>query len=176
MSETMEEKKEIVTGLSQASDRKEAEFDLVKNLLTAAEFKTDKENITEVEIRRNSAYLFTVHVHPLSDSDIRQCRKKATTYMPNPQGKKLPPIEREFNGTRFNSWLIYLATTEDDQEKIWGNPALKQRYGLALPFESVDILLTVGEKKKLVDTILEISGMDEESDEEEVTLEEYAGE
>lgn len=176
MSETMETKNEIVTGLEQASNRKEAEFDLVKNLLAAAEFKTAEDNITEVEIARNSAYLFTVHVHPLSDSDIRQARKKATVYMANPQGKKLPKIEKEFNGTVFNSWMIYLATTEADQAKIWGNSALMHKYGLALPYESVDILLTVGEKKRMVDVILEISGMDDEEEEDEVTLEEYAGE
>lgn len=177
MSEPMESKKEIVTGLDQASDRKGAEFDLVKKLLMAAEYKKDEESITEVEIRRNSAYLFTVHVHPLSDADVRLARKRATTMMPNPQGKKLPPIEKEFNATKFNSWLVYLATTEKDQKRIWGNPAITQKYNLMQPYESVDILLTVGEKKKLVDTVLEISGMgDDDEEEDDVSLEEYAGE
>ena len=177
MSEATETKKEITTGLAQASDPKQAERDLLEALLSAAEFKTDQEAITEAEIRRNGVTLFSVHVHPLSDGDLRLARKKATTYMPNPQGKKLPPIEKEFNNVVFNSWLVYLATTEEDQERIWGNTTLLRKYSLSLPFESVDILLTVGEKKKLVDTILQISGMDDDEDEEEeITLEEYAGE
>lgn len=173
MSETTENKKEIVTGLDQAADRKSAEYDLVKSLLSAADFKTQEDAITEVEIKRNGVYYFTVHVHPLSDPDTRTARKKATTYMPNPQGKKLPKIEKEFNEPVFNSWVIYLATTPEDQQMIWGNPQVMQKYGLAMPAESIDILLTVGEKRKLVDTILEISGMDDEED--EVTQEDYAG-
>ena len=176
MSEAIETKKEIATGLAQASDPKQAERDLLEALLSAAEFKTDEETITEAEIRRNGVKLFSVHLHPLSDGDVRLARKKATVYMPNPQGKKLPPIEKEFNSTKFNSWLVYLATTEEDQEKIWGRRELMRKYSLELPFESVDVLLTVGEKKKLVDTVLQISGMDDDADEDEITLEEYAGE
>lgn len=173
MSET---KKEITTGLEQATNPKEAEYDLVKALLTAAEFKTNEDSITEAEIKRNGTTLFSVHLHPLSDGDVRQARKKATSYMPNPQGKKLPPIEKEFDTTRFNSWLVYLATTEADQGRIWGNPAIKQKYGLEFPYESVDILLTAGEKIKLVELVMKISSMDEETAEDEVSLEEYAGE
>lgn len=175
MSDTTENKKEIVTGLEQAASPKEAEYDLVKSLLAAAEFKTQEESITEVEIKRNGVYLFTVHVHPLSDPDTRTARKKATTYMPNPQGKKLPKIEKEFNEPVFNSWVVYLATTPEDQQKVWGNPQVMQKYGLAVPAESIDVLLTVGEKRKLVDVILEISGMDDDDEEETVTPEEYAG-
>ena len=175
MSETMEAKKEIATGLAQASNPGQAERDLLETLLMAAEFKTDREAVTEAEVRRNGVALFTVRIHPLSDSDVRTARKKATVYMPNPQGKKLPPIEKDFNSTVFNSWLVYLATTEEDQKQIWGRRELMQRYGLSLPVESVDVILTVGEKKKLVDAVLAISGMDDD-EEDEVTLEDYAGE
>lgn len=168
--------KEIITGLDQAADRREAEYDLVKSLLAAAEYRTQEDNITEVEIKRNGVYYFTVHIHPLADPDTRVARKKATTYMPNPQGKKLPKIEKEFNEPVFNSWVIYLATTAEDQQKIWGNQQVMQKYGLSLPADSIDVLLTVGEKRKLVDTVLEISGMDDEDEDEQVSLEDYAGE
>lgn len=173
MSETSETKKGIVTGLEQASDPKEAEYDLVKALLTAAEFKTSADSVTEVEIRRNGAYLFSVHVRPLSDPEVRLARKKATTYMPNPQGKKLPPIEKEFDYHAFNSWVIYLGTTEEDQKRIWGQKAVMEKYGLALPVESIDVLLNVGEKQKLVDTVMDISDGDDGAD--KVSQEEYAG-
>lgn len=156
--------KESVTGLETATNRKEAEYDLLTSLLEAADFKTDENSITEVEIKRAGKLLFTVHIHPIGDPDARVARKKATTYMPNPNNKKLPPVEKEFNNAKFGSWLIYLATTEEDQQKIWGNNALMQKKGLMEPWESIDVLLTLGEKRKLLDLVTEISGMDDDED------------
>ena len=164
--------RENITGLDQASDRKEAEYDLVKSLLEAAEFKTSDDTVTEVDVKRAGKYLFTVHLHPISDPDTRFARKKATIYMPNPNGKKLPPIEKDFDNAKFKSWLIYLATTEEDQQKVWGNPAIMQKYGLAQPVESIDVLLAVGEKNKMFDVVADISGLND--DDEEMSGEEYA--
>lgn len=163
---------EITTGLENAENRKEAEYDLVKSLLASAEYTEN--TITEVDIKRKGVYCFTVHFHPLSDEDVAFARKKATEYMPNPQNKKLPPIEKSFNTNLFNSWLIYLATTEEDQQKIWGNPALMKAKGLSLPVEGVNALLTFGEKRKLSDLVVELSGESDDEEEEIVTKEEYA--
>ena len=171
MSET---EKKNVTGLDTADNRKEAEYDLVKSLLEASEYKTAEDAVTEAEIKRNGKFMFSVHIHPISEADARFARKKSTKYMPNPNGKKLPPIEKELDTAKFNSWLIYVATTEEDQQKIWGNPAIMQKYGLAIPVESIDMLLTLGEKRKLADLVTEISGLDDEEDEDNVTEEEYA--
>lgn len=167
MANTNEDKKSV-TGLDQASNRKEAEYNLVEALLSAAEYKTDDENITEAEIKRAGKFLFSVHLHPVSDEDTRAARKKATVMMKNPNGKNLPPIEKEFNNAKFKSWLIYMATTEADQQKVWGNTQVMQKYGLALPVESIDILLTVGEKNKLFDVVTEISGLGNDEDGEEI--------
>lgn len=163
----METQNSNITGLQTASNRKEAEYDLVKSLLEASEFKTSDDNITEVEIRRNGKFLFAFHIHPISDLDARTARKKATTYMPNPNGKKLPPIEKDFNNTTFKSWLVYLATTPEDQEKIWGNSSIKEKYNLTERWEAVDILLTLGEKTKVIETITEISGLNEDGTQED---------
>ena len=161
-----------ITGLDQATDRKEAEYDLVKALLEASEFKTDEDAVQEVEIKRGGKYLFTVHLHPISEPDATMARKKSTVYMPNPNGKKLPPIEKERNTAKFNSWLIYLATTEEDQAKIWGNRAIMEKFNLQQPYESIDCLLTLGEKQKLVELVMDLSGLSD--DEEEIDEEEYA--
>ena len=172
-----EKEKTSVTGLDQATNRKEAEYDLVTSLLAAADYKTADENITEVEVKRNGTFYFKVNLHPISDPDTRFARKKATVYMPNPNNKKLPPIEKEFNNSKFRSWLIYLATTEEDQQKIWGNPAVMQKHNLSEPWEGVDALLTFGEKSRFFDVITEISGLDEDgnvNDEEVMDEEEYA--
>lgn len=172
----MEKEKNTITGLDTTENRKEAEYDLVSALLTAAEYKTNDDNITEATIKRKGKFLFSVHLHPISEADARIARKKATTYIPNPNGKKLPPIEKERDESKLSSWLIYLATTEEDQQKIWGQPAVMQKYGLNFPYESIDLLLTYGEKQKLADLVGEISGMldDEDSDSEPLTEEEYA--
>lgn len=171
MAKETEEKKDI-TGLESATNRKEAEYDLVKALLESAEYKNSEDTITEVEIKRGGKFLFAVHIHPISEPDARTARKKATSYMPNPNGKKLPPIEKDLDTAKFNAWLIYLATTEDDQIKIWGNPTIMEKFGLAQPVEAIDVLLTLGEKRKLADLVTDISGMSE--DEDNITQEEYA--
>lgn len=172
---TNETEKKNVTGLDTAANRKEAEYDLVSSLLEAANFQTSDDQITEVEIKRAGKYLFTVHIHPISDTDARFARKKATTYMPNPNNKKLPPIEKEFNNSVFGSWLIYLATTEEDQAKIWGNAQVMAAKGLSQPWESVNVLLTLGEKRKLLDLVTKISGMDDDDEDSEfMSEEEYA--
>lgn len=159
---SIDTEKNSVTGLDTATNRKEAEQDLVTSLLAAAEYVTDE--ITEVEIKRAGKFLFSVHIHPISDPDTRFARKKATTYMPNPANKKLAPVEKDFNNAKFSSWLIYLATTEEDQQKIWGNPAVMQKLGLMEAWESVDKLLSVGEKRALLDEVLKISGLDDDAD------------
>lgn len=162
---TKETEKVNVTGLDTAANPKEAEYDLVTSLLEAAEFKTADESITEADIKRNGKFLFRVHLHPVSEQDMRMARRKATTYMPNPNNKKLPPIEKDADTTKFKSFLIYLATTEEDQQKIWGNQQIMAKFGLAEPYESVDVLLTAGEKGKLFDLVGKISGMDDDDDE-----------
>lgn len=169
---TNENEKTTITGLEQAENRKEAEYDLVKALLESADYKDAEDHITEAEIKRNGKFLFSVHLHPISEPDARLARKKATLYMPNPNNKKLPPVEKELDTAKFNSWLIYLATTEEDQNKIWGNPAIMQKFGLAQPYESIDVLLTLGEKHKLADLVTDISGMGD--DDETIDEEEYA--
>ena len=171
---TNDTEKKSVTGLDTTKNYKETEYDLVTALLEAAEFKTADDQVTEVDIKRAGKFLFTVHIHPVSETDTRTARKKATIYMPNPNNKKMPPIEKEFDVAKFNSWLIYLATTEEDQQKIWGNPAIMQAKGLMQPWESIDALLTFGEKRKLSELVMEISGMDDDDDEEIVDEEDYA--
>lgn len=160
---TKETENKNVTGLADATDRRDAEYNLVESLLSAANYQD--ESITTIPITRKGKFLFEIRVHPLSDSDVSLARKKATVYMPNPNNKKMPPVEKEFNASKFTSWVIYMATVEEDQERIWGNPALMKAKHLSQPWEGVGALLTFGEKDWLADRIYEISGMDETDDE-----------
>jgi len=153
--------------LDTATDRGGAEYDLVKSLLAAADYRENADSIVPVDIYRSGKFLFTVHIHPLGDDEVRQANKKATKYGKNPKGAKYPPIEKDFNMSLFHSWLIYLATTPEDQKKIWANPTIKSKYGLLQSVEAVDTLLTSGEKSTLVEKVSEISGFNEDFDSEE---------
>lgn len=153
--------------------RQQEEYDLVKGLLEAADYRTSSSTVSEEEVRRNGKLLFRVRIHPLGNDDFQTARKKATTYMPNPVNKKLPQIEKSFNDALYNSWVIYLATVEEDQSKVWGNKDIREKFSLALPVESIDVLLTAGEKGALINRIGEISGVDDE-DEDELSDEDAA--
>lgn len=162
-----EKKNENVTGLAQASNRREAEHDLLSSLFAAAGFKTAEDNIQPIRIERNGVYYFTLHLHPISDADITFANKKATQYRDHPQGKKYGKIEVGYDKSAFKSWVIYLATTEEDQQKIWGNKGFMSRFNLQQPWESIDVMLTAGDKSKLMDVITEISGLDDDDEGEE---------
>lgn len=166
-----EKEKEIMTGLEHAQDQKEAEYDLVKALLAAADYREDNDMITPVDIKRGGKFMFTVNIHPIGDQEVKAARKRATVYMPNPNNKKLPPIEKDFKSGLFNSLIIYAATTEKDKKEIWGNKVIMEKYGCVEPHETIDVLLTVGEKSWLSDLVVDISGMN--TDDEEVSKEEY---
>lgn len=161
-----QKEKENVTGLDQANNRQEAEKDLLQALFEAADFKTSEDNITEIEITRKGKVLFSLHVHPISDSDAAFARKKATLQKDHPNGKKYGKIDVGFDNSKFKSWLIYLATTEEDQQKIWGNREFMRHFGLMEPWESIDQMLTLGDKSKLLDQITDISGLDDEDEDE----------
>ena len=87
----MSNEKEIkdITGLTTAPDeeiktkgisKKEREIDLTTALLEAAEFKTSEDLIVDAEIKRNEKLLFSVRVHPISEKDIKNARKQATSF------------------------------------------------------------------------------------------------
>ena len=161
-----------VTGLDTALDRKEAEYDLVNSLLAAADYKNDEDEILEVEISRRGRLLFSVHIHPISDADVKYAQKKAGVYKPNPANKKLGLIKIDQDNAKLASWLIYLATTEADQEKIWGNKKIMSTYGLMENWESIDTLLKKGEKDDLLEHVFDISGMNDDDDEDEEKMDE----
>ena len=170
----MNENKESITGLDKAQNRKEAEYDLTKALLEAAEYATADENITEFVIKRNDKLLFAVNIHPIGDQDIKFARKKATPTKKNKHGRNLPNESGETDNVLFKSWVIYVATTEEDQQKIWGNSAVMSKFGLMQPVDSIDTLLNAGEKARLFNEVLEISGLnDDDEGEEEMDKEKF---
>lgn len=143
------------------------EHDLLAGLLSAAEYK---EELTPVKIQRGGKHMFTFRVHAISESDMAIARKKATTFMKNPGGANLPQIEKETDPSLYRSWKIFLATTEEDKQNIWGNKELKKAKNILNSVETIDLLLTAGEKDAVCDLIEEISGFGANA----VTTEEFA--
>lgn len=142
------------------SNVEEVQYDLVQALLEAGNYGNAEEEQKLVRIERNGKFMFEFTVHPISEDDVRIARHKSTTFMKNPNGKNLPPIEKETDFSKLRSWKIYLATVEEDQKKIWGNPALKEAFNIIEPWEAVDKLLKGGEKSAVDDLINSISGYD----------------
>ena len=143
------------------------EEDIVTALLEAAEFRSDEDLVTPIELKRNGKLLFTFRVRPVSDEELNYVRKQTRKMYKNPAGKKYPPIEGSIDLAKFNSRLIYVATVEEDRERIWGQRAVMDRYDLVEPWETVGIVLTAGEKNRITDVILTISGMNEDADADE---------
>lgn len=96
----------------------EVQYDLVQALLEAGNYSNNKDEQKKIKIERNGKFLFEFTVHPLSEDDIRFARKKSTSFMKNPNGKNLPPIEKETDFSKYRSWKIYLATIEEDQKRF----------------------------------------------------------
>ena len=168
---TKNEEKKDLTGLenttvTEGSGRKDAEYNLTEALLKAADFKND--GITEIEVTRGDQYLFSFHVRPLSEEEMRIARKKNVKLHTNPNGKKLPKIEGNLDTTRFHSTIIYMATTEEDRQKIWNNQAVMQAHDVLDPIDTIDVVFMAGEKINIVNKIMEISGMDDDDDDTEV--------
>lgn len=140
----------------------ENEMDLITGLLKAAEYKNEMRQT--INIKRDGCSLFKFAIRPLSFDEITGCRKKATTFIPNPKGASLPMVEKEVSTEDYMAWQIYTATVaEKNGKKIWDDPALKQ--GLAnaghMIVTAADIIKTVliaGELDSVSDAVLDFSG------------------
>lgn len=168
--EKVEEAREAV-GMD-AVTSKEEEFDYIAGFFRAAELIT--ENTQPITIQRDGVKLFEFSVHALTGNDARVAKKKATTRIPNPMNKKLPPIVKEVNEVIYQSYLIYLATTADDRKKYWDNPVFRDKFGVMEGYELIEKVLLPGEKAQVLDHIDTLSGygfsdVDYEEDEDSDT-------
>lgn len=174
MSEVKENPVEQAIGSLPAKERPMAEKELLSNLLAAANYRDSEEAVEEIKISRKGTHFFDFRIRPLDANEIRAARKKATKYMPNPKGSKLPPVEKERDTGKFYALLVYKATVDEDRQKIWDNSTIMAKFDLMEGWETVDILLLPGEKDRIVDIITENSGYGDDEASEEDEQEEYA--
>lgn len=143
------------------------EEDMIRGLLEAADYREADSLQKKIQIKRNDKVLFEFRIHPISEEETQEMRKRCTKYMPNPNGRHLPKIEVETNWVRMRSMKIFEATVAEDQEKLWKNKAVMQKLNVLDPVEVVELCLMAGEKDAVIDQIDSISGYG-------VQLEDYA--
>ena len=144
------------------------EEDMIQGLIDAAGFSASEEERKNIEISRKTAdgeskVFFRFTIAPLREEQYEQVKKKHTKYVKNKQfGMKLP---EETNSTRYRSQLIYMATVDEDREKLWDNKqiweALRKRgFQIMNGLDVIEYSLKAGEKDRVLEVIDEISGYD----------------
>lgn len=142
--------------------------DILKMLVSASEYKKDADQIVTISIRRDGKPVVPpFRVHPLDEKDIDLAHKKSTRFGPNPQGRRLPKIELETDTGLENSWIIYLATVDEDKEKLWNNPTLIRGLQAAHPevifakgsegAQMIDLVFKPGEKSYAMNKVIEMT-------------------
>jgi len=140
------------------------EDQLLAGMLEAANFREDRDNYKKLQIKRNGKLLFEFTIRPISEEELQACRKTATKYIANPNGRHLPKIEAETDYVKLRSLKIYTATIEEDKKKLWNNPKLKQSLvqaghnGILTNTDVIEAVFLVGEKDSVADIVDELSG------------------
>ena len=132
------------------------EFDLISGFLKAADSLA--EMTKNIVIRRQGKTLLKFRIRPISELDMKSAKKKATTYMPNPNNKKLPAIVKDRDEVVYNSYIIYLATVPEDRAQLWDSRDLRAKLGVDEGYELVDKVLLPGEKDAIIEQIDELCG------------------
>lgn len=155
--ETQEQMKEII---------RTNEDDFIQGLIDAAQFADDETQ--RIEIIREGKLYFAFDIRPLSSEEYDKCRKKHTKYVRNRQlGMKMP---EDTNRVKYQSAIIYQATTEEDRAKLWDNrkvwDALNAKYDHIMNgLDVIEATLKAGEKDRILAAIDKLSGYDNDLEE-----------
>lgn len=155
--ETQEQMKEII---------RTNEEDFIQGLIDAAQFADDETQ--RIEIIREGKLYFAFDIRPLSSEEYDKCRKKHTKYVRNRQlGMKMP---EDTNRVKYQSAIIYQATTEEDRAKLWDNrkvwDVLNAKYDHIMNgLDVIEATLKAGEKDRILAAIDKLSGYDNDLEE-----------
>lgn len=151
---TTEEKKELTRMF---------EDDILGGLLAAAGYADNDAEIKEFNVVRNGGVVLVLHFRPVSELENDKCRKNNSTYKKNKVTGAKTMIDRD--QTRYRSELIYMATTDEDKEKIWNNKEAWKKLNVLNGIDMIDYVLKAGEKERAIEIISEISGFGEDLEE-----------
>lgn len=150
-----------------ANQLKVNEEDFLQGLIEAAGYMT--EETQRIEIVRNGRVMFDFGIHPLSESDYTNCKKKHTKYVRNRNlGVKMP---EDTDNVKYRADLIYKATVAEDRKKLWDNKTVWESLrskGLQIvsPLDVIEYSLKAGEKDRVIECIDRLSGYNDNNLEE----------
>lgn len=133
---------------------------ILQGLIDAGREKDDASTYETIEIRRAGKLYFRFRIRPITEEESLQCHDQATKYAPRKRGQ--PKREIETNNAKFRSWLIYVATVEEDRKKTWDNKKAQDALGVLQGADLIDAVLLPGEKDRVIDRINVISGYDDD--------------
>ncbi len=142
------------------------EEDFIQGLIDASGYAL--EETQRVEIIREGRLYFAFCIHPLSEEEYNECKKKNTRYVRNRQlGMKIP---EETDSAKYRASLIYQATTEEDRKNLWDNKkvweALRAKgMQIVRGLDVIEYSLKAGEKDRILEAIDKLSGYEENLEE-----------
>lgn len=157
--------KENVNQLPEKEEVLMNENEILNGLLEAANFKNNIDLQKTIQIKRDNKVLFEFRVRPLDEEEVATCRRNSTVYVQDPRGKSYPKIEKDFDFSKYRSWRIYLATIDEDKEKLWDNKTIQNKLNVLQNINVIDSVLMSGEKISICDVIDEISGYNDDIEE-----------
>lgn len=123
--------------------------DITEALLTAASYRDkNKAKKPTIVITRDEKVLFTFKIEPIDEDTFRKARRQNTD---NKNRRN-----EEINESRWAAQLIYEATVKEDKERLWKNREVWRKLNVSTGIDVVNIVLTPGEKSKILDELLKI--------------------
>ena len=140
-----------------------SEGDILAGLLDLGKTKDEATNYRKIQIKRGGVLKLEFRIRPITEDEVQACSRRATRYAPTKAGQPKKPIET--NSSLFRSYVIYTATVDEDRKKVWDNKQAQAALGVLQGADMIDAVLLAGEKGRVLDTIDEISGFDDDLEE-----------
>lgn len=121
----------------------------------------------EVKVQTIDGKYFVLPMKSIDAEEEQKIRKTSTTKIP--QKKGLPPLE-QMNEAKYNALMIAAATDETRTNIDWKSPELAKKVGAPVPNPEfiVPKFLSLGGIVKATQYIVELSGLGQDSMEEEI--------
>ncbi|AYF06337.1 hypothetical protein MLA2C4_11845 [Bacillus mobilis] len=128
---------------------------------------TDERVRGEVKVQTIDGKYFVLPMKSIDAEEEQKIRKTSTTKVP--QKKGLPPLE-QMNEAKYNALMIAAATDETRTNIDWKSPELAKKVGAPVPNPEfiVPKFLSLGGIVKATQYIVELSGLGQDSMEEEI--------
>lgn len=141
-----------------------SEDEILRALLDAAE-ETEQETIM-IEVARRGKVLFSFRIRGLQESEYHHCHDKATRYKKNRRMGGIKVAETT-DAAEYRSRLIYTATVVEDRKRLWDNKEAWKQLHVPDGPSLIDKVLRAGEKEAIIAKIDELSGYNEDLDDDD---------